>query len=145
MSESDWPDIAGRIGPDGSHVGRVRVYFEDTDFSGVVYHASYLRWFERGRSDWLRLLGVSHANMAPEGAFAVRSMAIEFLRPAKIDDVVSVETRVVEVLGASVRLRQTAIRDGAILVEADVRVVFVTTQGRATRLPAHLRAKFTQS
>ncbi len=144
MSEADWPDIAGRINPDGSHVGRVRVYFEDTDFSGVVYHASYLRWFERGRSDWLRLMGVSHADMASQGAFAVRSMAIEFLKPAKIDDVVSVETRVVEVLGASVRLRQAAIRDDVLLVEADVRVVFVTMQGRAARLPAHLRAKFTQ-
>jgi acyl-CoA thioester hydrolase len=142
VSAMDWPDIAGRLAEDGSHVGVVRVYFEDTDFSGVVYHASYLRWFERGRSDWLRLHGVSHADMAERGAFAVRSMALDFLKPAKIDDVVTIETRVIEALGASVSLAQIARRGAETLVEARVRVVFVTRDGKPARLPADLRARF---
>src|SRR6188508_2533283 len=92
-----WPDLAGRIVADAfgrrRHVLPVRVYFEDTDFSGLVYHASYVRWCERGRSDFLRLIGNDHqalfagaAGREP-AAFVVRRMGIEFLRPARIDEV----------------------------------------------------------
>lgn len=139
---ADWPDLAGRLAPDGGHRMAVRIYFEDTDFSGVVYHASYLRFFERARSDWLRLLGVSHADLAPIGAFAVRSLSIEYLRPARIDDVLTIETRRTAISGASVHLHQTASRDGERLVEADVRAVLVSREGRPMRLPADLRRRF---
>ena len=91
-----WPDLAGRLIP-GGHVLPVRVYFEDTDFSGVVYHGAYIRYMERGRSDYLRKLGVGHdaLDRGEHGeplAFAVRRIAVEFLRPARIDDVLEVET-----------------------------------------------------
>ena len=101
-----WPDLAGRIveAPDGRrHVLPVRVYFEDTDFSGLVYHVSYLRWCERGRSDFLRLLGVHHTMLiagagatgspTEPAAFVVRRMSLEYLGPARIDEVLEVETR----------------------------------------------------
>ena len=91
MTASDpWPDLAGRLVP-GGHVLPVRVYFEDTDFSGVVYHGSYIRFMERGRSDFLRLLGVGHhaLDSGEHGeslAFAVRKLVVDFLKPARIDD-----------------------------------------------------------
>jgi len=97
-----WPDLAGRLIHDRSgrrHVLPIRVYFEDTDFSGLVYHATYLRWCERGRSDFLRLLGNDHQALfgGAEGrepaAFVVRRIALEYLRPARIDEVLEVTTR----------------------------------------------------
>ena len=85
---SDWPDLAGQIEGE-THVLHIRIYFEDTDFSGRVYHARYLHFLERGRSDYLRLLGISHRELAVEGAaFAVRHMEIDFLKAAEIDDLV---------------------------------------------------------
>ena len=105
--ERVWPDLAGRLIEGGrAHVLPVRVYFEDTDFSGLVYHASYVRWCERGRSDFLRLVGSEHRALIDGGAtavpaaFVVRRLAIEYLRPAKIDDVVEVVTRVGELTAA---------------------------------------------
>src|SRR5450432_3642750 len=99
-----WPDLAGRLAEDAGggrhHVLPIRVYFEDTDFSGLVYHATYLRWCERGRSDFLRLLGGDHRRLidgsggTEPAAFVVRRLALEFLKPARIDDVLEVETRV---------------------------------------------------
>lgn len=137
-----WPDLAGRIA-DGRHLLPIRVYFEDTDFSGVVYHASYLRFMERGRSDFMRLSGADHAELF-EGedpvAFAVRRMTISFERPARIDDVVEVVTRVKEMRGASMILAQEVRRGGTVLVSADVQVALVTRDGRARRIPPELRA-----
>lgn len=130
----------------GRHLLPVRVYYEDTDFSGVVYHASYLRFMERGRTDYLRLLGIDHralfeetASAEPGFAFAVRSMRIEFLAPARMDDVLTVETTPKAIKGASITLAQRVLRDEEVLVEAEVRVACICG-GRAQRIPASLRA-----
>ena len=101
----------------GHHFMAVRVYYEDTDFSGVVYHASYLRFMERGRTNYLRRLGVEHGVLLPQAhkeapgfAFVVRAMQIEFLKPARMDDVLEVVTVPQEVKGASMMLRQRVMR-----------------------------------
>ena len=127
------------------HVMPVRVYYEDTDFSGVVYHASYLRFMERGRTNYLRLLGTDHRALfeqaeqeAPSFAFVVRSMTIDFLKPARMDDVLEIETEPAEVKGASVVLRQRVMRGGDVLIEASVQVAFVSG-GRARPIPKPLR------
>lgn len=127
------------------HLYAVRVYFEDTDLSGVVYHANYLRWFERARSDMLRLLGIDQraAQEAGEGAFAVTDLALKYQRPARLDDDVLIESTVAEVSRATCSLVQKAVRDGELLAEAQVRVAFVSPLGRARRLPAHFHAAFT--
>lgn len=143
-----WPDIAGRL-TDGGHALPVRIYFEDTDFSGAVYHASYLRFMERGRSDFLRCLGVGHSALAAgtEGeplSFAVRRMAIEFLKPARIDDLVEVETRPKEVEGARAILSQRIVRGGETLVSAEVTVAVVNGEGRPRRIPGSIRALLTR-
>lgn len=124
-----------------THAIAVRVYYEDTDFSGNVYHASYLRFCERGRSEFLRAIGVHHAELAREGvAFAVRHMTIDFLLPARIDDLLTVETRVVAVSGARLVLAQSVRRGADRLVDAQVTVAAIRLDGRPTRLPAALRA-----
>lgn len=127
------------------HFYAVRVYFEDTDLSGVVYHANYLRWFERGRSDMLRLLGINQrsAQEAGEGAFAVTDLALKYLRPARLDDDVLIESAVTEVSRVTFTLVQKALRGGELLAEAQVRVAFVSPQGRARRLPAQFHSAFT--
>jgi len=125
-------DLDGEI-RHGRHVMPVRVYYEDTDFSGIVYHANYLRFMERGRTNYLRLLGADHAALfaqaqtqAPGLAFVVRSMQIEFLKPARMDDMLEVETAPVEVKGASIMLLQRVLRGDETLVEARVRVACVS-------------------
>ncbi len=129
----------------GRHVMAVRVYYEDTDFTGIVYHASYLRFMERGRTNYLRLLGADHRALfeqasaeAPGFAFVVRSMQIEFLKPARMDDVLDITTVPVEVKGASLTLGQTVKRGADILVESSVKVAFVAG-GRARPIPKPLR------
>jgi acyl-CoA thioester hydrolase len=129
----------------GRHYMSVRVYYEDTDFSGIVYHASYLRFMERGRTNYLRLLGADHGALfalaqseSPGLAFVVRAMQIEFLKPARMDDVLVVETATVEVRGASILLRQRVWRGDEMLVEAQVRVACVSG-GRARPIPKALR------
>jgi acyl-CoA thioester hydrolase len=130
---------------DGRHIMPVRVYYEDTDFSGIVYHANYLRFMERGRSNHLRLLGADQRALfdaaeqeTPGFAFVVRSMTIEFLKPARMDDVLDVVTAYEEVKGASILLKQQIRRGGDLLVEAHVRVAFVC-DGRARPIPKPLR------
>ena len=95
------------------HRFAVRAYFEDTDLSGVVYHANYLRWFERARSDFVRLLGIDQrsVNEAGIGAFAVADLAIRYAAPARLDDGVQIETRCTELGAASCRMQQKAIRE----------------------------------
>jgi acyl-CoA thioester hydrolase len=114
----------------------VRVYYEDTDFSGAVYHAAYLKFMERARTEFLRAHGIHHSELARDGvAFAVRSMTIEFEAAARIDDLLTV---VIEVLGATaarLRLRQSIWRGEVRLVDAEVVVVAIRTDGRAARLP----------
>jgi acyl-CoA thioester hydrolase len=140
-----WPHLAGRLVL-GGHVLPVRIYFEDTDFSGVVYHASYLRFMERGRSDFIRLLGISHeeldAGMHGERmAFALRRIAIDFLKPARIDEVVEVHTRPLPGRGVRMELKQSVRRGHETLVEAEVTVVVVNAAGRPRRLPAEIRGR----
>jgi acyl-CoA thioester hydrolase len=131
---------------DGRHVMAIRVYYEDTDFSGIVYHANYLRFMERGRTNFLRLLGADQrglfeetAKEAPGFAFVVRSMTLDFRAPARMDDVLTVTTVSAEVKGASITLSQTVARGEDVLVEAQVRVAFVAG-GRARPSPKPLRA-----
>src|SRR3954471_19775991 len=140
--EPQFPEPAsGRF--DGPvHRFAVRAYFEDTDLSGVVYHANYLRWFERARSDMLRLLGVDQraAFEAGEGAYAVADLSIRYLVPAKLDDVVIIESETEELRAASCRVRQRALRGDTLLTEARLRVGFVGPDGRPRRQPAPWRA-----
>ena len=142
-----WPDLSGRL--DGArHILPVRIYFEDTDFSGVVYHGSYVRFMERGRTDFLRLVGIGHDALArgdhggepgEQLAFAVRRMAIEFLKPARIDDVIEVETSVRELGGARIVLAQTVRRGAETLVTAEVTVAMINAAGQPRRLPDKVR------
>ena len=124
----------------------VRVYYEDTDFSGVVYHASYLRFMERGRTEMLRALGVEqgaiHAGHVGEVfGFAVRAMSIEFLKPARMDDLLTIETSPRAIGGATLELEQRILRGDEVLISADVRIACVAN-GRPARIPKELRAKF---
>jgi acyl-CoA thioester hydrolase len=130
---------------DGRHFQQVRVYYEDTDFSGVVYHASYLRFMERGRTNYLRLIGADHRALfaaaekeAPGFAFVVRHMNIDFRKPAHMDDVLDILTMPEDVKGASVTLHQKVMRGDDLLVEAHVQVAFVSG-GRARPIPKPLR------
>lgn len=151
MSDHRWPDLAGRILHDQGaprHVLPIRVYFEDTDAGGVVYHASFVRFAERGRTDFLRLLGTDARRMIDgsdsrePAAFVVRRMSFDFARPARMDDLLEVETRVKELGGASVTLIQTIMRDGIRLVEAEVTVVLVSISGKPLRLSSAVRGAF---
>lgn len=142
-----WPDIGGRI-VDGAHLLPVRVYYEDTDFSGVVYHANYLRFAERGRSDFLRLAGVSHTALLAGPArlaFAVHRMEIEFLKPARIDDLLEVRTRYLKAGGARLHAAQAIFRvgdEGGLeeIWRAAVHAACVDGAGRPHRLPHGVRA-----
>lgn len=147
----DWPDLAGRIIEDEEgrrHVLPVRVYFEDTDAGGIAYHASYIRWCERGRTDFLRLLGTDSRRMIDgsashePAAFVVRRMLCDFYRPARMDEVLLVETRVKEMGGASVTLLQTVSSQGRRLFEALVTVVLVAVSGKPLRLSSAIRGAF---
>jgi len=130
---------------DSRHHMQIRVYYEDTDFSGIVYHASYLRFMERGRTNHLRLMGAEqHAlfeqahDETPGFAFVVRSMQIDFLRPARMDDVLDIVTWPRAVKGASIVLAQEVRRGLDLLVKAEVRVAFIS-EGRAQPIPKSLR------
>jgi acyl-CoA thioester hydrolase len=132
-----WPDLAGRL-ESGAHVLPVRVYFEDTDFSGAVYHANYLKFCERGRSDCLRLVGVHHHELHRSTgglSFVVRHMDCDFLKPARIDDVLTVETRFSGQTGARLELAQRILRGEEVLFTADVTVALVNAAGRPQRIP----------
>lgn len=144
MSSPDVSLLDGLI-RDGRHVMQVRVYYEDTDFTGIVYHANYLRFMERGRTNYLRLLGADqHALFAeaqaeaPGFAFVVRAMQLDYLKPARMDDVLEVITLPQEVKGASITLDQEVRRGDEVLVTARVKVAFVSG-GRARPIPKALR------
>ena len=126
------------------HLYAVRVYYEDTDLSGMVYHANYLRWFERARSDLLRLLGIDQRAAAEtgEGTYSVAELSIRYLAPARLDDAVTIATAATELGAASVRLRQRALRDDQLLADASVRVGFISPDGRPRRQPSAWRAAF---
>lgn len=146
-----WPDLAGRLIDDETgrrHVLPVRIYFEDTDAGGVVYHAAFVRFCERGRTDFLRLLGTDARRMidgtasSEPAAFVVRRMLIDFLRPGRMDDLLEVETKVKELGGASVTLAQTVRRGDICLVEVEVTVVLVSVSGKPLRLSTTIRSAF---
>jgi len=144
MNSSQRTPLDGEI-HDGRHFLAVRVYYEDTDFTGIVYHGNYLRYMERGRTNHLRLIGANHRALlegtekeAPGFAFVVRSMTLDFLRPARMDDVLEIVTEPEAVKGASIVLHQRVMRADEILVEASVRVAFVSG-GRARSIPNPLR------
>jgi acyl-CoA thioester hydrolase len=129
----------------GGHHMQVRVYFEDTDAGQIVYHANYLRFMERGRTNYLRLLGTDQrsliedtANEAPGFAFVVRSMKIDFFKPAYLDDLLDIVTLPQEIKGASITLLQRCLRGDDLLAEASVRVAFISG-GKAQRIPKPLR------
>ncbi|XSG83440.1 MAG: tol-pal system-associated acyl-CoA thioesterase [Methyloligella sp. ZOD6] len=140
---SNWPDLAGRIEGD-RHVLPVRVYFEDTDFAGIVYHANYLKFIERGRSDFIRLLGIHHQALknpedGEEAVFVVRRIEMDYLRPAKLDDVLEVETVCSEIGGASLTLTQEVKRGETVLVRAKVVVVLISAAGKPQRIGKMIR------
>jgi acyl-CoA thioester hydrolase len=126
------------------HLFAVRIYFEDTDLSGVVYHANYLRYMERARSDMLRLAGIDQraANEAGEGAWAVTDLSIKYRLPARLDDELLVESHMIAVRGASVQIGQTIRRGDDVLTEAVVTAAFVSPEGRARRQPAGWAERF---
>lgn len=126
----------------------IRVYYEDTDFSGVVYHANYLKFMERGRTEVIRVLGASHADLFAGHdalAFVVRHMEIDFKASARIDDLLTVGTRVMSVTGARLTFAQQVLRGDAELVTATVEVASVTGAGRPTRFPTVLREALTKA
>lgn len=137
--------LAGRLEGNRHHLEQ-RVYYEDTDFSGVVYHARYLHFLERGRTDFLRCLGIHQSRMAGTSdgdalAFVVRHMEIDFRAPAKMDDVLEIITRTDTIRGARLVLDQEIHCDGNLLITAQVTVAIVNPEGRARRLPADLAKK----
>ena len=128
------------------HLFAVRVYYEDTDLSGIVYHANYLRWFERARSDILQLLGIDQRAVqeAGEGFYAVASANMKFLAPARLGDAVTIETVAKELGAASVVLIQRAARADTVLAEAEIRIAFISPDGRPRRQPAIWQTAFSK-
>jgi acyl-CoA thioester hydrolase len=124
----------------------LRVYYEDTDFSGRVYHASYLRFMERGRTEWLRARGFAQQNMAKDSAitFVVRQLTVDFVKPALMDDLLTIETRLARLGAASFDFAQVILRDERILAQANVGVVALKGD-RPARLPQNLRARLASS
>jgi acyl-CoA thioester hydrolase len=123
------------------HILPVRVYYEDTDFTGVVYHANYVRYFERGRSDFLRLAGVSHTDLLERhdpAAFVVTRMEIDFKRPAKIDDALQVITTYDHAKGARLQIAQRIVRGEALIALAQVSAACISLDGKPRKPPAGL-------
>lgn len=147
MIMADNMELAGVMTEQG-HVLHQRVYYEDTDFSGVVYHARYLHFLERGRTDLIRHLGISQNRLQQPGdpaetvAFVVRRMEIDFRLPARMDDILKITTRSEEVRGARMTLVQEIERGGESLIAARVMIAVINGFGRARRLPEALQEKF---
>jgi acyl-CoA thioester hydrolase len=131
----DRPYAGGFAG--GVHRFALRVYFEDTDLTGIVYHANYLRYLERARSDMLRAAGIDQrgAHEAGEGAYAVADLAIRYRRPARLEDALVVQSRVTDVRAASCHIQQTVMRGDEVLAQAEVTAAFLSPDGRPRRQP----------
>jgi len=125
------------------HIFPVRVYYEDTDLAGIVYYANYLKFIERGRSEWVREMGIDQVAMKRDAGvvFAVRRVEADYLQPAKFDDQLDVSTTISTVSAARIVLDQMVLRDDAALFAAQVTLVALDAQGRPTRLPAEFRRK----
>jgi acyl-CoA thioester hydrolase len=137
--------LSGALTPEG-HVLTQRVYYEDTDFSGVVYHARYLHFMERGRTDFLRCLGIEQGSMATGGdseslVFVVHRMEIDFKSSARMDDILTIRTATEKAGGAKLILNQEIRRDGALLIAARVIVAIINGNGRPRRLPSVISEK----
>jgi len=141
MAES-WPDVSGHFRK-GVHVLPVRVYYEDTDAGGVVYHARYVAFCERARSDCLRLLGI-HQSQMTDLVFVVRRINCDFLRPARLDDLLEIHTRFEELAGARMEIGQEVMLNGNTLFRAAVTVALVNRLGRPRRLPENMAERFLQ-
>jgi acyl-CoA thioester hydrolase len=138
--------LAGELTASG-HLLRQRVYFEDTDFTGIVYHARYLHFLERGRTDFLRLVGIHHAEIdgglhGEKLAWVVRRMTIDFVSPARIDEILAISTRVEEISGARIVMAQQVHCGERLLIEARVEAAIVNGEGRPRRLPKDWIARF---
>jgi acyl-CoA thioester hydrolase len=122
---------------------RLRVYYQDTDAGGIVYHANYLNFAERGRTEALRAMGIPHAQMVRQfnAMFVVRRVVIDYQRPARIDEEIRVETQVVRVGGASATLRQQILRDTDSLVVLELGLACATLDGKDTRMPEPWRQR----
>ncbi|WP_061922189.1 YbgC/FadM family acyl-CoA thioesterase [Altererythrobacter epoxidivorans] len=140
------PNLPGGCFDGSRHLYAVRVYYEDTDLSGITYHANYLRWFERARSDLVRMLEIDQRDAIERGlgAYAVSEVNLKYLRPAKLDDDVLIETTCTDLRAASCRMHQKAFRGDELLAEAHFRVGFVAPDGRPTRQPEEWRDAFTR-
>jgi len=134
---------AGRF-VEGEHRFPLRVYFEDTDLTGVVYHANYLRYFERARSDMLAVAGIDQraAFEAGEGAYAIRALNVRYVAPARLNDALVVFSRVLRIRAAAVSIHQRVMRGNDIVAEAEVEAAFVTPSGRPRRQPTEWLAAF---
>jgi acyl-CoA thioester hydrolase len=114
----------------------VRVYYEDTDFTGMVYHANYLRFFERGRSDHLRDAGISHQSLLARedpAAFTLTNVNVSYRRPAKVDDLLHIRTRYLGMDGPRIRFAQACLRNGELIAEAEITAVMIHADGRLRR------------
>jgi acyl-CoA thioester hydrolase len=125
----------------GTHVFAVRVYYEDTDAAGIVYYANYLKFAERARTEWLRAKGVGQRELAERDgvAFAVRRLTAEYLKPARLDDIIEVRTRIVDIRGASIEAEQELRREGEEIARLTVRLACVASSGKPARLPPVVR------
>jgi acyl-CoA thioester hydrolase len=135
---------AGRIDDAGVHHLPVRVYYEDTDAAGIVYYANYLKFIERARTDMMRLLGVTHSRMAEQDglSFIVRSCAVKYRRPARLDDGLDVRTKVMRIRGPILDVLQDVCRDDDRLVSTDLRIACMDGAGRVQSVPAPIRTAF---
>lgn len=141
-----WPNRPDGIVEGNRHFYAVRVYYEDTDLSGITYHANYLRWFERARSDLLRQLGIDQRKAIEQGdgAYAVADVALKYLIPARLDDDLLIETRCTQLGAASCHMEQTVWRAETACCHARLRVGFLALDGRPKRQPAMWREAFLQ-
>lgn len=132
----------------GSFEGRVHLYqlhifYEDTDFSGVVYHANYLRFFERARSSFLNLLGIRHADLWEQYklAFTIRSITLDYLKSAQVDDLLTIKTTYNQIKGARLFITQECYRGDDLLVSAKCEAACIASNGRPTRAPTFLKER----
>jgi acyl-CoA thioester hydrolase len=129
----------------GIHRLTMRVYYEDTDFSGYVYHANYLKFCERARSDLIRLIGFDQNTLADadnKAFFVIRKMNCDYLKPARFDDVLTVESHAGEIGGARFQVWQKVLRGDEVLFTADVTAVLIDGRGRPKRIPVEMVEKF---
>jgi acyl-CoA thioester hydrolase len=126
-----------------THIWPVRIYYEDTDLSGIVYHANYLRYMERARTEFFRAMGIKAAYLedADPAAWALRKVEVEYLKPAKFDDVIEVHTLATDLTGVRLRASQVICRGETVLTRGAVEACIISLSGRPKRIPAEIRDK----